>query len=257
MGRINKRNHRKTIIIDKSIVYTGSLNIADVHDENVMGQKAWRDIGICARNFDIQALEEAYSRAWRSLSPFRRHKNYITSSIFRLNATRQTRVLYKRELLRSIRKAQKKILIINAYFLPRRSLVRELARAAQRGVYVGIILPGPSDIWIVKMASHSVLLRLLYAGAQIYEYQPKILHAKAVVIDDWAGVGTHNWNHRSFLHDLELEVSIPDPQFVNELTQSWENDIRFCRQVKSSELGRWNIGHKAIAYMAYWLRYWL
>lgn len=264
--RINKRNHRKSILIDGDSAYLGSFNISDVHLESVHGNIAWRDTGILVEGPTVRMLRRAFAKAWGSS----RFDNQVDSkalikskvanypsALIRLNSSIRWRYQLLRDLSQKMNRAEKRILITNAYFLPRKSVLRGLRRAARRGIFVGLCIPAKSDVWFVKSAAKSLYARLIKDGVHIYEYQPKILHAKTLVIDDWATVGSHNLNHRSLTHDLEAEAVLTDPENITKLLEAWDLDVLSSHAVTLSDLGRWSWTQRLLSRFAYWFRYWI
>jgi len=148
-------------------------------------------------------------------------------------------------------------LITNAYFIPRRSVLRALKKAAQRGVEVALVLPALTDVPIVQWASRSLYYRLLKAKVRIFEYQPSVLHAKTVIIDNWATVGSHNLNHRSMIHDYEVEAVLTDNQSLNELVNQWQIDVKSSQEITLESLGKFPWWTRWISRLAYWFRYWI
>lgn len=237
---LNRRNHRKIGLIDGEWAFLGSMNMTQVHSERRLGSRAWRDTGVLVRGEAVADLERAYHVSWvRSRRRFfrrffwRRDRLYDPGkSPFRLNTSRHDRRFLNRDLLLRLRLSKERILIETAYFLPQRAYLREFIRAARRGVRVEIIMPGPSDVPLVQWAALPVLARLLKAGVILHEYQPRILHAKFQVIDGWACVGSLNFNHRSFIHDLEADLALNERPSVDALAAQWEQDRLLCRQVE-------------------------
>ena len=270
--RINQRNHRKVIIIDEKKVFLGSLNITQVHAEEFMGGKAWRDTGVemdfQTPSSDLQELREAFLVTWRKCQGHRmkvypRHllkrlgRLRAPQGRFRLNSRIWWRFFLMKDLLNRIRLAKTRILITNAYFLPRRPVLIALRRAARRGVQVGLCLPEKSDHWFMREVARSLYHRLLKGGVKIYEYKPRVLHAKTIVVDDWAAVGSYNLNHRSLLHDLEVETIVTETPLIEQLVSQWEIDVKESRAVSPREiegaffLRRWS------SQIIFWFRYWL
>lgn len=264
--RINKRNHRKSIIIDGDQVFLGSFNISNVHAKMIHGEKAWRDTGVFVEGPAVRMLRRAFIKAWGS-SRFDNQvdakalvKNKVTnypSSLLRLNSNIRWRYQLLRDLSLRMKRAEKRILITNAYFLPRKSVLRGLRRAARKGIFVGLCIPAKSDVWFVKSAAKSLYARLLKDGVHIFEYQPSVLHAKTLVIDDWATVGSHNLNHRSLTHDLEAEAVITDPENVRRLIEAWDKDVLLSKAVTLQDLGNWSWTQRLLSRFAYWFRYWI
>ena len=264
--RINKRNHRKSITIDKSHAFLGSFNISQVHSKKMMGQKAWRDTGAWVEGAGVQLLRQEFLRAWskskfESLSDMghlkRKRRSYPMGKLLRLNSKLRWRFLLIRDLSLKMKTAKKRILVTNGYFLPRPVFLRALVRAAKRGVFVGLCIPVKSDIWFVKAAAKSLYLKLIKAGVHIYEYQPTVMHAKTLIIDDWATVGSHNLNHRSLIHDLELEAVITHAQNIQELTKQWDTDVKNSTLIRLKDLGKISWLDRILSKFAFWFRYWI
>ncbi len=272
--RINKRNHRKLALIDETTVFTGSFNISKVHSKIYMGEKAWRDSGIIFTpaqtpqvQKDIQTLIVSFNEAWDS-SEYFHHSNFRSllqrkrmtktlDSRFRLNSRTYWRFLLLRDLNRKFLAANERIYITNAYFLPRKSILKNLRKKARKNIPVLLLLPRVTDIWFVREASRSLYTRLLKSGVRIFEYEKSILHAKTLIIDSWATVGSHNLNHRSFNHDLEVEAVITEPSLINELLEQWEKDLKNAKEISLSEVNNVNIFRKVLGRIFYWFRFWL
>ena len=273
--KVNRRNHRKTILIDRKTVFMGSHNISKVHTKEFMGAAAWRDSGIELRyaeaSPDTELLAKAFSRTWR-LSARRRlwaqparlfrrgpllRRRESKPTRFRLNSRPWSRYLIKRDLLKRLRKSQSRILITNAYFVPRRSILVALRKAARRGVFVGLILPEKTDVWFVRAASQTLYRKMIEAGVHLYEYTPSILHAKTLVIDNWGTVGSHNMNHRSMLHDLEVEAVVTEEATLRELTDQWDRDAAVSKLYRLTDLTHFAWYQRGLSRVLYWFRYWL
>ena len=270
--RINKRNHRKLILIDNNIAYLGSFNVSQVHSEKFMGKKAWRDTGLKytakQNDTDFKTLIQSFRNSWlRSRkvlttdkgSFFRRFK-YIRipqSDVFRINSNPYLRFKLLRTTYAKITTARNRILITNAYFLPRMKMIRLLKRAARNGTTVHLCLPSTSDVWFVREASRFLYTNLLKSGVKIFEYQPSVLHAKSLIIDDWASIGSHNLNHRSIMHDLEIETSITEPTLIQAIVSQWNTDINNCREVSLNDLNNQSFIRNFVGRIIYMFRYWI
>ncbi len=274
--RVNRRNHRKIILIDRRHVFMGGLNISKTQSEEFLGEKAWRDTGIELEYetamSDTHLLARAFYHTWRTSSwrkallrprsilklPRKPRVRFpMLPQRFRLNTPPWVRYFLLRDLRRRIKLAKTRILITNAYFVPRRSVLAALRKAARRGVFVGLVLPSKTDVSFVREASRSLYYRLMKSGVHIYEYQPSILHAKTLVIDDWATVGSHNLNHRSMLHDLEIEAVVTEPEQINELVEQWDLDARKSKHYQIHDLGRFPWYQRTLSRVIYWFRYWI
>lgn len=258
LKKINKRNHRKVVLIDQHIAFAGGMNVSQVHTKEFMGQKAWRDTGVRVQGPALKLLRISFFQAWRSSRFIFIPKSFsIFRQILRLNNSARLRYTHLRGLNAKLRTAKKRILITNPYFVPRTSVLNSLRKAAQRGVYVGLCLPAKSDVLVVHWAARSLYWRLLKSGVHIYAYQNRVLHAKTLIVDDWATVGSHNLNHRSLMHDLEVEVVLDDAHSVQTLIKQWDEDLKNCVVVTKKDLGNDNLLFQALQRVAYWFRYWL
>jgi cardiolipin synthase len=233
-----------------------------------MEEKVWRDTGVRVQGDEVKKILQAFFGAWKksrfqSVPPppanfeSKRSRQRVAHSLLRLNTSAQWRFLLLQDLKRRLRSTKSRILITNAYFLPRQAVLRHLRKASRRGTYVALCLPGKSDVPPVQWASRSLFYRLMKDGVQIFEYQPSILHAKTMVIDDWATVGSNNLNHRSLHHDLEIEAVIEDSLCVQKLVAQFDDDVRHSRKLTFEDLGKMGLMEKILARLTYWFRYWL
>jgi cardiolipin synthase len=267
LQRLNHRDHRKLVLIDHQTAFVGSMNFTQEHSRQIVGDDAWRDTSLMVKGAPILDLRKSFDSNWEFSNPFRAlfpflrkrvHREYRPRlSPVRLNTTRRWRASLYRDLLIRLDQAKKEILITNAYFLPRRSLFRHLKKAAARGVKVIIMIAGPSDVPIVRLSASELIHRLVLAQVEVYEYNHSILHAKTMIIDDFAIVGSMNLNHRSFVHDLELDVVLTKPDSVVHLKDQFQADLKSCRRITDSEYTNMNWIKKLFAKIAYQFRYWL
>ncbi|WP_413291021.1 phospholipase D-like domain-containing protein [Bdellovibrio sp. HCB337] len=266
--RANRRNHRKTVIVDGEFALLGSFNMTKLHFEKVMGDKAWRDSAVKVQGPALESLMAAYDLAWafarrRALLP--RDANYVREKIatvlkwhdlVRLNPNNRIRRHLYKDLCRRILNAKERVYIATAYFLPKRAIARALAKAAKKGVDVRILIPGPTDVPFVKWAAYHLPYILQEQGAKIYEYQPRVFHAKYMVIDQWASLGSSNLNHRSLLHDLEVEAVFMDAQSLGNITQQFEKDLASSLPLDPEKNKRRSFWWLLISKTLFKLRYW-
>jgi cardiolipin synthase len=139
----------------------------------------------------------------------------------------------------AIANARSSIYITNAYFIPDGRIYRSLVKAAERGVDVKIILPGKSDIPVVKYASRYLYKRYLRHGIKIFEYQESILHAKTAVIDGlWATVGSSNLDRRSFRRNLEINAVVLDQGFGQIMEEVFFEDLNKSLEITLENFGK-------------------
>lgn len=240
--KINSRDHRKVCLIDQRIAYVGSMNISKCHLSRQSGGDNWRDTGLRLYHEDLSDLYRPFELAWNHIplkervrEAFRQVRRNPT---FRSNHTRHRRRILYKNLLRKISTCRHQIWITNAYFVPDNFLLRRLQEAAHSGVDVRILLPRKSDVTMMPWTSTAFYLNLLKAGVRIFEYLPGILHAKTLILDDWALIGSSNLNHRSLLHDLEVDVLLSSPSSIKNLQMHFLNDLKNAREIS---LERWHI----------------
>jgi len=260
--KANSRNHRKVCLIDQKIAYIGSVNITECHLNTAEGGNNWRDTSVRLSGTHLEELQKAFEIAWTHRSIKERLRDAFAhvrkEPRIRLNYTRHRRRILYKNLLRRIRLCQKRIWITNAYFVPDNFLLKRLKEAANSGIDVRILLPKNSDVIIMPWASSAFYDRLLASGVKIYEYLPSMLHAKSLILDDWLLIGSSNLNHRSLLHDLEVDVTLftekakktLEQAFLRDLTQSREitlNNWKVSRPIHQRFLGR------LVLYLKYWI----
>ena len=258
--KINKRNHRKTSLIDHEIAYVGSANMSRSHLSREANGEGFRDTTVRISGVNFQPLEVAFERAWHRYPLYERatfiFQKVKYNSYFRLNDSwRRRRALYK-EMLKRLSHSQKRIWITNAYFIPDSVLLKKLIQAARRGVEVKILLPYRSDVFIYPLISAFFYTQLLKSGIEIFEYKPSVLHAKILMLDDWYCVGSSNLNYRSLRHDLEVDVNLQtqaakiilEKQFMLDLDQAQKVDLEQIKQQPRYK--------KIFAWILLYLQYW-
>lgn len=264
---INRRTHRKYVVVDGELAFVGSQNIARDHVPKFVGDHAWRDTGLALRGDGIKIIERAFVHAWdRSYAIdgtrphwFRRRRapRLNLESPVRLNVTRRMRFRFWRDLIKRVRRAQDKIWLTTPYLSPTRFLLRSLKRASLRGCDVRILLPAQSDVFFMRWIQTSYYDFLIRNRIRVFEYQPTFLHAKSVSIDNWAMVGTTNMNTRSFLHDLEIDIVLSGDQARKELENQFVRDLQYAREIKASDLAQKAWMSRLGRWVSFFLRYWI
>lgn len=233
--KLRRRDHRKVLLVDSEHGFLGGFNLMADN---------WRDAGVEMNDPRLVGhLQTLFDFSWegrqqvlRRLSRKRRLRwgedgiHLVPSfGVRRLNLIRQ-------EYLAAIVHAERRIDLANAYFIPDRGLLRALRKAARRGVEVRILVTGPSDVPMARWASQHFYSRLLKEGARIFEFQPRMMHAKTAVIDrSWFTIGTANIDHLSFFHNLELNLVGRDQAAAEKLEAQFERDLLDCREILPEE----------------------
>jgi cardiolipin synthase len=266
--RMNRRNHRKLVMVDRARIWLGGFNVSDLHLESVAGKKAWRDTGLGLSGVRDQAFQLAFETAWHDR--FHRHhwKHYraqliswlsreTISNDVQINATRRLRSRFHRQLLQRMESVRHRIWVTTPYFVPTLPLFRALLKASLQGRDVRLVLPEKSDVPFVRWASMAYFLPLLRAGCRIFEYHRSVLHAKTLVVDDWALVGSSNFNHRSFLFDLEVDVVTQKPASLRWLVGQYAVDFKRSREIHVQDLNLRSLWERLFTWIFFRVRHWL
>jgi cardiolipin synthase len=232
-GGWNRRNHRKLLIVDGRIGFTGGVNLGDSWAPESEGGLGFRDDMVRIEGPAAGAMRTLFLGTFRgdareavldanlSCPPMGRSRVRVLA-----NDSRRHRKLIERAYLARIRAARSRISIVNSYFIPRRVMRHALAAAVRRGVDVRVLVPQESDVPVVTYATHRLYDGLLARGIQIYEWTDGVLHSKVAAIDgEWCTVGTHNLDYRSFAYNLEVNVVVEDPQVAQQLEARIERDF--------------------------------
>lgn len=226
---VNRRNHRKIITIDERISYIGSFNITSDHLREVHQHLAWKDVGMRLTGWVTPLFILSMLKNWGIRDYFRYMRRMPKKKFIRfkhpdlrLNQNFTLRRSIYKDFLRRIKTAKGRIWLRPGYFLPKRRVVKLLGQAAKRGVDVRILLSRKSDLFYYSLLQTYNDPSLVKNGVKIYHYLPSISHAKNYFIDDWVTVGSTNLNHRSFMHDLEVDVRVLHPQNRRLLSESFE-----------------------------------
>ncbi|QNK64222.1 cardiolipin synthase [Pedobacter sp. PAMC26386] len=248
-NRINYRNHRKIIVIDGRIGFTGGINVSDryINSEKRPNQLYWRDMHVKITGPGIYYLQYLFICDWNfcadeELIPqrdfFLADEDNGGNAIMQIAASGpdsdNPTILFS--LIQAIGMAEKEILITTPYFIPGESLLDALVVAALSGVKVVLLVPDKSDSRMVSAAGRSYYEDLMDAGVEIYEYQKGFIHAKTMVSDQQLSViGTANMDNRSFELNFEVNSVIYDSHTAQEMTKIFYRDLEDARKIKPEE----------------------
>ncbi len=219
------RNHRRTLVIDKNIGYTGSICVKDT-------MKNWRDTNVRLEGPVAVEMQNAFERMWQRA---RKSKNlprrrFARDSEFKYitNYPAPGRRHIYSELIGALRNARKYIYITTPYFVPTHRMLRVIKLAAHRGVDVRIILPERTNHYpTLDIAARSYFLTLLESGVRIFLYTGNLIHSKTTVIDgDWSTVGSMNLDSASLLYNYEANVVSTNSKFAEELAAHFVHDLQ-------------------------------
>jgi cardiolipin synthase len=251
IAAINRRDHRKFCVIDNSIAWCGSFNICQDHLSETI---PWRDYGVRLTGDAVSSLVDTFDSVW-----FGRKNQKLSikvSRFFRSNYSLRLRRLSNQLLVFKIRNAKQRVWICSAYFSPSGSVIKALRVAKSRKVDVRLIVAGRSDITLFPILSSTYYADLLKIGVSIYRYQAGILHAKAMLVDKHCLIGSTNLNHRSFHHDLELDVVLSMPESIERIKILLEQDMQKSLQLSQENVMLWG-RFMPFGWILRMLRYWL
>ncbi len=246
LGRMNNRTHRKLLVVDGRIGFTGGVGIADLWNGHAQSKDHWRDSHYQLEGPAVAQMQAAFTDNWiKTRNEVLFGSNYFPelkpvggslAQVFKSSrgeGSESVRLMY----LLSIASATRTIRLSAAYFVPDKLAIETLVAARQRGVKIEIIVPGPvSDAKIVQSASRALWGRLMDAGVEIFEYQPTMYHCKVLIVDEvWVSVGSTNFDDRSFRLNDEANLNIYDATFAAEQVKTFEDDKGKSRLMTRAE----------------------
>ncbi|HEY6842878.1 MAG TPA: cardiolipin synthase [Thermoanaerobaculia bacterium] len=242
ISRMNHRTHRKLMVVDGRIGFTGGVGIADEWLGDADSKNHWRDTVLRVEGPVVTQLQFAFMDNWVKsrgelltgldyfppVEPTGPHRTQVIKSS-PTEGSSAVKLLY----IVSIVSAVKSIYISNAYFVPDRDTRRALEGAVRRGVDVRVIVPGEYvDVPLARQASRMQYERLLRRGIRIFEYQPTMMHAKTMVVDGiFTTVGSSNFDERSFRLNDEVNVNVYDEAIAEQMTLMFFDDLAKSEEI--------------------------
>ncbi len=246
LHRLNNRTHRKLLVVDGKLGFTGGVGIADIWRGNAQDAQHWRDTHFRVEGPVVAQMQAAFADNWLAATGEVLHGNAYLPELQSVGAqnaqvftsspgggAESMQLMY----LMSINAAVESLRLAASYFVPDDVAIATLVDALKRGVKVQIILPGPHmDMAIVRRASRASWGKLLAAGAEIYEYQPTMYHVKVMTVDAlWVSVGSTNFDNRSFSINDEANLNVYDSAFAARQIELFEEDRKRSRRVTLEE----------------------
>lgn len=234
-GRFLRRDHRKLLVVDDRTVFLGGFNIHRESARSVVGADRWRDSHVRVGGTLARAAGGLFDAFWSGDREWTAAED--TGDVLVPNLSpicrRQLRCLY----LRLLRSARRRLAVTTPYFVPDELTQRELVAAARRGVDVRLLLPARSDVSIAQWAARAAYQQLLLGGVRIFEFQPRVLHAKTAVADGAiATIGTANLDYRSLFVNYELNLFSATRGLCAALERQFGADLEVSAEVT---LDRW------------------
>ncbi len=240
VNRLGIRDHRKLLVCDERVAFLGGFNIAPEYEGDGV-TSGWCDLGLRVEGLLaselVAAFDEMFERADLRHRRFLRLRKSSARKTVRtpgeqllLSGPGRGRSPIKRALRGDFAQARA-VQIMVAYFLPTWRMRRGLVHVARRGGRVELILAGKSDVLVSQLAGRSLYRRLLKTGVGIHEYQPQILHAKLIVIDDVVYVGSANLDQRSLNINYELMIRLENREIAEQARAVFAANLKHCRRV--------------------------
>ena len=242
LRRINNRTHRKSLIVDGRIGFTGGAGIADAWAGNAQDREHWRDLQVRIEGPAVRPLQTGFAQNWLECTG-----ELVTGADFYPSPTQVGTVLLQTIMsspetgastarlmyVLAISAAKQSIEIANPYFVPDHLAIDLFRDAAKRGVRVRVMVAGkPNETIMARLNSQRLYGPLLEAGVELMEYNRTLLHHKTMVVDGlWATVGTTNFDTRSFSHNEENNVCVCDAVYARQLNEIFEKDAAYCERI--------------------------
>ena len=245
-SRMNNRTHRKLLVVDGRLGFTGGVGIADQWSGHAQDERHWRDSHFRIEGPVVAEIQAVFMDNWIKATgsvlhgadyfPELEPAGRVQTQMFSSSPTGGSESMHLMYLL-SIASAQKSILLSSSYFVPDKLAIRALVAAARRGVRIRIITPGKYiDTHIVRRASRARWGSLLEAGIEIHEYQPTMYHCKVMIVDGFlVSTGSTNFDNRSFRLNDEANLNVYDEDFAKQMTEVFERDLTRARRITLEE----------------------
>lgn len=239
----NLRSHRKIVVIDGRIGYTGGMNVSDDQNEGV-NPRAYRDLHLRVEGNMVRALQLVFVEDWAYATGERDFIGEVARQTPRLPAGEVCAQVITsgpdspweaihRAYVGAIHAARERVWLVTPYFVPGEAAMMSLTSAALAGLDVRLLVPRMSDSRLVTLAARSYFGPLLVAGVKIYEYGPRMLHTKALLIDDSTVViGSANFDHRSFRLNFEVSALLEDAGLGAAMAQLIEGELASAPRVR-------------------------
>jgi len=276
--RSNNRNHRKLLVIDGRIAYSGGINFSDVYAEGSFSaspgpersDEAWRDTHLRIVGPVVQMFQRQFLKMWNKdqpeqeqlggpdlFPPLNSRGDMMVGVISSSGGDDDEFDIYT-VLAAAISHAQKRVWITQAYFAPDEAFLDTLKDASRRGADVRLLLPGVTDVPLLRQASRSSYDELLQAGIRIFERQGSTLHAKTIVVDSvWASIGSANLDYRSFVLNFELNTVIVSRDFGRAMDKLFLVDLQQADEIRLEDWRRRSLLQRLKETLGDMLRRWL
>ena len=245
---LRRRDHRKILVVDGCVAFTGGLNIGDEYASGLeRGDPGWIDAHLRVEGPAVRDLEAVFLESWFRADGSDLSWHALLGTEPKPAGDVRCAVLpdgpaYRRRrardvILTALESAEADVAFESPYFAPGRRVLEGMAAAGQRGVRVELVLAGKTDHPLLRRAARSNLPRLLHCGVRVFEYHQAMMHAKVAVFDDqWAMVGTSNLDRQSFRHNYEVNLIVEGGELPVQLRERIERDRDLSREIDEASL---------------------
>ncbi len=273
---LNRRNHRKLLVVDDAVAYFGGMNVVDQADaftveraEHLPLSAGWRDVHVRLTGPQQAEVAESFERSWRRARGERlgpRPRAYRRALLahgeesiqFFDSGPGRGHTRAARIFARLLRHARKRLTFSMAYFVPVGGVLKQLLKAHRRGVFVQAVIPGDSDVPLVQRATRYLYTKLLRRRFHIYERQQNMLHSKVLVVDDaWTVVGSANFDARSLWINLEFLAVVHSRALAKAMHEIVRHEIKHSRRIIRRDYLRQRWWQRLLDRLAWGLRWWL
>lgn len=242
--KANQRSHARVVVVDGRVGYTGGFGLADYWMGDGHHEEQWRESNVRFEGPTVAQLQAAFATGWAEATgelltgdlffppiAFQSQGPEVAALLHTMPTIGSTPA--ERFLALSIASARHTLYITNSYFVPDDDFRRLLVRAARRGVDVRVLTAGDkSDVKTTLYAGRARYEELLAGGVRIYEYQPTMLHAKALAVDGlWSAVGSLNFDNRSLAFNNETDILVLDPRVGAQADSLFRDDLQFSKEI--------------------------
>jgi cardiolipin synthase len=254
-----RRDHRKILVVDGNVAFTGGLNIGDEYAAGRTGpvSREWRDAHVRVVGPAVRDLEAVFLESWfRADGPGLPWDTLLGAEPAAAGDVRCAVLsdgpAYRHRLMRdllvsALESARKDVLLESPYFAPGRRVLDALSSASQRGVAVELLLAGRTDHPILQRAARAILPRLLSTGVHVHEYQLSMLHSKLAVFDgEWATIGTSNLDRQSLERNFEVNLIIEGGDIPHQLRKRFRQELAAARRVDAESLAARSLVERAL-----------
>jgi cardiolipin synthase len=254
--RYNRRNHRKLLVVDDQVAYVGGFNIHRASSRRLYGETRWRDSHVAITGTLVLDAARLFDAFWHGQRVEMPSEDGLAS--LAVNDTRECRRYIRCLYSQAISTARARIHLTTPYFVPDLLMQQQLMQAARRGVDVRLLVPSRSDVPLTRWAAHAFYAALIEAGVNIYEYLPRMLHAKTMTVDGrWAVLGTANFDYRSFFLNHELVFSTSERRFCTLLEESFQADLHQSTPVTAKDWASRDWQQRVFEVIGWSVRRWL